>query len=119
VYGRITDADTGRGISGAVFLVLQPGITVDTFRWREEEVYAWAETDRRSYFELSTRLRRGTPHFGFGIWDPRLAVSKSAIRNPQSEMGFRNPKFEMGLETRPAGLRPCANRTSRRSTIAT
>jgi len=59
VYGRITDAETKRGIPGALFLVLRPGITVDAFRWKEEQVYALAESDRRGYFELPARLRRG------------------------------------------------------------
>jgi len=39
--------------------VLQPGISVDAFRWSKDEVYAWAATDRRGYFELSARLQRG------------------------------------------------------------
>ncbi|MDW8267523.1 MAG: trypsin-like peptidase domain-containing protein [Anaerolineae bacterium] len=59
VYGRITDAETNKGIAGAVFIVLQPGITVDAFRWTQEEVYARAESDRRGYFELPAPLRRG------------------------------------------------------------
>lgn len=59
VYGRITDAETNKGIPGALFVVLQPGITVDAFRWTEAEVYARAESDRRGYFELPTPLRRG------------------------------------------------------------
>jgi len=58
-HGRITDAESGQGIRGATFLVLQPGIGVDAFRWSKDEVYAWAETDRRGYFELSARLQRG------------------------------------------------------------
>ncbi len=59
VHGRITDADTGRGIYGAVFLVLQPGVTLATFRHTEAEVYAYAESDRTGYFELSQPLLRG------------------------------------------------------------
>ncbi len=37
VYGWITDADTGQGIPGALFLVLLPGISVDDFEWSEED----------------------------------------------------------------------------------
>jgi len=58
IQGRITDAETKKGIPDALFLVLQPGITVDAFRWKEEQVYAMAESDRRGYFELPARLRR-------------------------------------------------------------
>ncbi len=59
VQGRISDAETKKGIPDALFLVLQPGITVDAFRWKEDQVYALAASDRRGYFELPVRLRRG------------------------------------------------------------
>jgi S1-C subfamily serine protease len=59
INGYVTDAATGRGIRGAVFIVLQPGISVDDFQWTDEEVYTWAETDRNGYFELPQLLARG------------------------------------------------------------
>ena len=59
VYGRITDADTGWGISGAVFLVLQPGVTLTSFQRTEAEVYAYAEADRNGDYQLSQPLLRG------------------------------------------------------------
>jgi len=59
VYGRITDAETKAGVPDALFLVLQPGITVDAFRWSVKEIYTLAESDRRGYFELPDRLERG------------------------------------------------------------
>jgi hypothetical protein len=59
VFGYIVDSVTGQGIPGAYLLVLQPGVTTDTFSWTEEEVYAWGETDREGYFELSQPLVRG------------------------------------------------------------
>ena len=59
VYGRITDADTGRGISGAGLLVLQPGITLDAFEQTEAEVYAYGQADRNGNYELSAPLVRG------------------------------------------------------------
>ncbi len=59
IQGRITDAETKKGIPDALFLVLRPGITVDAFRWKEEQVFAMAETDRRGYFELPEPLQRG------------------------------------------------------------
>ncbi len=62
VYGRITDADTRAGVPNALFLVLQPGITVDAFRWTAEEIYTRAESDRRGYFELPARLERGATY---------------------------------------------------------
>ena len=59
IYGWITDADTGQGIPGALFLVLLPGITVDDFEWSEEELAAAGEADLDGYFELSAPLVRG------------------------------------------------------------
>ncbi|MGQ9583783.1 MAG: trypsin-like peptidase domain-containing protein [Anaerolineae bacterium] len=62
VYGRITDADTGRGISGAVFVVLQPGTTVDDFiesGGDTDLIYSFAETDRRGDYWLAVPLAKG------------------------------------------------------------
>jgi len=66
-HGRITDAESGQGIRGATFLVLQPGISVDAFRWSKDEVYAWAETDCRGYLELSARPQRGKSIAGSSV----------------------------------------------------
>jgi S1-C subfamily serine protease len=59
IYGRIVDADTGRGIAGAYFVVLQPGITVAEFEGDENQVYTMAETDRQGNFRLPDPLTRG------------------------------------------------------------
>jgi hypothetical protein len=59
VYGYITDAETGRGIPGAYFAVLQPGVTVADFTGDEDQIYTLAETDRRGYYELPLPLVRG------------------------------------------------------------
>jgi len=59
LYGRITDADTGQGIPGALFIVLQPGIKVSDFQWTQDEVYSWAEADRDGEYRLSALLVRG------------------------------------------------------------
>jgi S1-C subfamily serine protease len=58
VRGVITDADTGRPIPGAFFIVLNPGIKVAAFQWTEAEVYAMAETDRQGAFRLPRALER-------------------------------------------------------------
>lgn len=57
--GTITDLDTGRPIPGAAFLVLMPGITLDTFQWTEAELYTSDEADRNGYYELPRLLARG------------------------------------------------------------
>jgi len=57
--GTISDLDTGRPIQGALFLVLKPGITVNSFQWTEGELYTMAETDRQGFFKLPVLLERG------------------------------------------------------------
>lgn len=59
IQGYILDADTGRGIPGAVYLVLDPGVTVDSWDGSDDQVYTWAETDADGYFELPDPLERG------------------------------------------------------------
>jgi len=58
IYGQIVDASTGRGIAGALFIVLQPGITVDEFQWTEDEVYTYGETDNNGNYTLPDMLAR-------------------------------------------------------------
>jgi hypothetical protein len=59
IEGTITDLDTGRPIAGAFFLVLKPGISLDSFQWTDDEVYTAAETDRNGYYKLPFLLERG------------------------------------------------------------
>ena len=72
VAGRITDADTGRGVPGAGLIVLRPG--VDTSTWLSElEQRGWpsfgdvlisAEADEDGGYRLPSPLARGT---GYGV----------------------------------------------------
>jgi serine protease Do len=66
VSGTIVSADTGRGIEGAVFVVLQPNVTVEQFLqdFLEEQTYAIAETDREGAFVLDRPIPRGE---SFGV----------------------------------------------------
>jgi len=59
IYGHVFDADTYRGIEGAYFVVLQPGIRVAEFDWRASQIYTVARTDRTGYYELPLPLARG------------------------------------------------------------
>jgi hypothetical protein len=59
VQGVISDANTGRPIPGAFFLVLQPGIKIADFQWIDAEVYTMAEADRQGAFSLPLPLIRG------------------------------------------------------------
>jgi hypothetical protein len=59
IQGYVRDADTGRGIAGAAYVVLNPGITVDGWDGGEAQVHTAAETDADGYFELPQPLERG------------------------------------------------------------
>ncbi len=59
IEGTITDMDTGRPIAGAVFLVLQPGISVREFQWTDAEIYTAAKADRNGFYRLPDLLVRG------------------------------------------------------------
>jgi hypothetical protein len=59
VQGTILDLDTEQPISGALFLVLKPGITWEAFEWNDGEVYAFAETDRQGLFRVPALVERG------------------------------------------------------------
>ena len=57
--GYILDADTGRGIPGAGFLVLKPGLTAAQFQWTTDELWTMGQADNNGYYELSAPLVRG------------------------------------------------------------
>ncbi len=65
VSGTIASADTRRGIEGALFIVLQPDVTVEEFLqdFLEEQTYTYAETDSDGHFVLRRPIPRGE-HFG-------------------------------------------------------
>jgi S1-C subfamily serine protease len=65
--GVIVDANTGKPIPNAIFLVLQEGVTWDTFEETEDEILGVAQTDRRGQFEMSEEVERGkTYSVGWG-----------------------------------------------------
>jgi len=59
IQGTIVDLDTGRPIPGAVFIVLQPGITFKSFQWTDSEVFTSAEADRTGFYKLPDLVERG------------------------------------------------------------
>jgi S1-C subfamily serine protease len=61
IQGRIVDAATGRGIRGAAFVALAPGITVSAFDANSSEdlFYATGQADAQGYFQLDRTLERG------------------------------------------------------------
>jgi len=67
IVGTIVDANTGNPISGAVFVVLQAGLSWDDFTGSEDEVLEAVKTDRQGRFEMTELLERGkTYSVGWG-----------------------------------------------------
>ncbi len=66
VSGTIVSADTGRGIEGALFVVLQPEVTAQEFLddLLEEQIFAYATADRDGNFVLRQPIPRGE---SFGV----------------------------------------------------
>ncbi|MDY6875032.1 MAG: trypsin-like peptidase domain-containing protein [Chloroflexota bacterium] len=58
IQGYVRDADTDQGITGAAYVVLNPGVTVDGWDGSDEQVYTWAQTGEDGYFELQRPLKR-------------------------------------------------------------
>ena len=71
VSGRITDADTGRGIPSASLILLKPGIDVD--RWllnpTSEAIYTFATANSRGEYVLPLPLQRGVRYGGVAFAD--------------------------------------------------
>jgi hypothetical protein len=58
--GRITDADTGEGVPGAMFIVLESEYSVEDFLWDQSQVLGYSLADSDGHFQLETLLPRGT-----------------------------------------------------------
>ncbi|HLA42391.1 MAG TPA: carboxypeptidase-like regulatory domain-containing protein, partial [Aggregatilineales bacterium] len=58
--GRILDAETGQGISGAMFILLRPEFSVEDWLWDETQVLGTSLADQEGFFQLPVLLPRGT-----------------------------------------------------------
>lgn len=58
VTGTIKDADSGKVIVGALFIVLKPGVTYADWE-NDDQVYSMAKTDSKGKFVLPDLLERG------------------------------------------------------------
>ena len=60
LLGRITDTETGKGIPGAMFIVLESEFSVEDFLWEQVQVLGLSLADSTGYFEIAELLPRGT-----------------------------------------------------------
>jgi hypothetical protein len=62
VGGQIVDNDTNRGINGALFVVLNPGVTYaqwESKNFPDSMIFSFTEADSRGEFSLPDLLQRG------------------------------------------------------------
>ena len=93
IQGYVLDADTGQGIPGALFVVLNPGITIDGWDGSTAQIYTSAETDANGYFELPLPLERGQS-YSMMIW----AESYKPTGGDDIPVGDEPSPFEMEIE---------------------
>ncbi len=67
IRGYVINANTKRGIEGALYIVLVPGVTVGDWDGEEDQVYTFAQTDINGYFELPYALERNQS-YGVLVW---------------------------------------------------
>lgn len=60
MVGRITDAATGQGIPGAMFIVLRPEYSVEDFTWSQSQVLGTSLADSQGFYQVPVLLPRGT-----------------------------------------------------------
>ncbi len=58
--GHIYDAETGQGIAGAIFIVLEPEYSVEDFTWDQSQVLGTSTADSEGRFQVPILLPRGT-----------------------------------------------------------
>ena len=60
IFGMIADADTGRGIAGAIFVVLKPGVTIADWSkdFAQDKIYAIGTADTSGNYQLDKPLPR-------------------------------------------------------------
>jgi hypothetical protein len=65
LFGTITDADTGYGISGVYVFILNSGITYDDWAGRnytENDIFTWTKTDANGNYRMAVAINRNTPY---------------------------------------------------------
>ncbi len=62
VQGRVLDAETGKAIPGAMFILLKTDVGTKDFRWEMGDVDAYSITDNQGQFQLTKLLPRGASY---------------------------------------------------------
>ena len=60
--GRIIDGQNGAGLPGVNFVLITEDYSIADFEWRQDQIFATAQTDRNGNFEVERLLQRNTPY---------------------------------------------------------
>ena len=60
--GRIIDGQNGVGLPGVNFVLITEDYSIADFEWRQDQIFATAQTDRNGNFEVERLLQRNTPY---------------------------------------------------------
>ncbi len=93
IQGYVRDADTGRGISGALYVVLKPDVSVSKWEGDEDDIYTAAQTDDDGYFELPDALERGES-YSIIVW----ADGYTPVIGDDVEIGDEESPFAVEIE---------------------
>ena len=83
--GKIVDADTGKPIANAVFVVLKQGINWDAYDNSDEQILEAVQTDRKGQFEMSEMVERA-PDLQRGLGRQGLSGDEGRRRRDQDRL---------------------------------
>ena len=60
LQGNIIDAESGEGVSGATFIILESEFSVEDWTFDNSQILGRAQTDRNGFYQIPVLLPRGT-----------------------------------------------------------
>lgn len=98
VSGVVVDAETGEGIPGVLFIVLESQYSVEDFVWDEAQVLGASTTDSRGVFEIDRLLPYGEFYSVVITAEGYLPVSADGIEFDPELAEFQDGQVEFRLE---------------------
>ena len=98
ISGVVVDAETGEGIPGVLFVVLEAQFSVEDFVWDEAQVLGMSITDSRGVFEIDRLLPYGEFYSVVVTASGYLPVSADGIEFDPELEEFADGKVEFRLE---------------------
>jgi hypothetical protein len=86
ISGRVTDALTGDGISGALIVVLNVALESANFQWNEQQIYSQGISDQDGYFILSKPLPNANYYTVYVFADDFITIIEDTFIIPRSQI---------------------------------